>query len=207
MNQPLPADLKEAEQQILVGIEASVMSRSASRWTVNLKFEGLKVLSLSINLSRNLLSKNLRHIIAFPDAGATALAKRDYEVMKNNIKSFKDVINNDNIDIPDVLLAIQPQPSDYELFESMASNYSGQIIIVNGRLEDAAVGIGRVARERRKSFIDSWMNCYWLEPLKEGALLHQYPKGWMLYKYTPKGYLFCNEFQNKPTQEEMIDYL
>ena len=53
--------------------------------------------------------------------------------------------------------------------------------MLNGRLEDAAVGIGSVARERRKGFVASWQQAYWLQPLEGGALMRCFPDDWRLY--------------------------
>ena len=52
--------------------------------------------------------------------------------------------------------------------------------MVNGKLDDASVGIGSVARERRKAFISKWDNIYWLEPLEKGALMHSHGDNWNL---------------------------
>ena len=60
--------------------------------------------------------------------------------------------------------------------------------MLNGRLEDAAVGIGSVARERRKGFVASWQQAYWLQPLEGGALMRCFPDDWRLYRQDPDGY-------------------
>ena len=69
-----------------------------------------------------------------------------------------------------ILVAVSPQHYDYEEFEALCKNVNCKVIMINGKLDDAAVGIGSVARERRKAFVSKWVNIYWLEPLVNGAL-------------------------------------
>jgi hypothetical protein len=38
------------------------------------------------------------------------------------------------------------------------------VVLLNGRLEDAAVGVGTVGRERRKGFLGEWQSAYALIP-------------------------------------------
>ena len=64
--------------------------------------------------------------------------------------------------------------------------------MLNGRLEDAAVGIGSVARERRKGFCGIWQQAYWLQPLEGGALLRSYPDDWHLFRQDSDGYRLIN---------------
>ncbi len=204
----LPADLRDAENKVLRTIPLCLNSKESSRWSVNLKFEGLKILQVVIRLSASLNDISISHAIAFPDAGATALAKRDYPAMKDKIYSFKDFSTQiNNVDPPSLLIAVQPQPSDYDEFEKMTLSFSENILMINGRLEDPLVGIGSVARSRRKSFISSWLNSYWLEPLKNGALQHEYPEKWNLYSYSSSGYSFQECFNEKPSADDLMDKL
>jgi hypothetical protein len=43
------------------------------------------------------------------------------------------------------------------------------VVTLNGRLEDAAVGIGSVARERRRGFGAQWQAAYELRPFADSA--------------------------------------
>ena len=70
--------------------------------------------------------------------------------------------------------------------------------MLNGRLEDAAVGIGSVARERRKGFVASWQQAYWLQPLEGGALMRCFPDDWRLYRQDPDGYRQLEVLPERP---------
>mgnify|MGYP003327609913 CR=1 FL=1 len=70
----------------------------------------------------------------------------------------------------------------------------------NGKLEDTAVGIGSVGRDRRSNFIKSWKTAYYLEPINQGALLFDYDNNWQLFSYSELGYVFVKSFEQKPDE-------
>ncbi len=206
--QGLPKDLDEAKKMLFLSSKNSLQSSSNKRWEVNLKFEGLKISSLINTLSKELVNSNYNHILSYPDMGATALSKRDYPEMKDLTYTFKELSKAlPNEKLPKILIAVNPQPFDYEEFEELVTNFEGTVLMVNGRLEDTIVGVGSVARERRKRFTNSWKNSFWLEPLKDGALMHAYPDEWSLFKNTQLGYKFISSFSSKPNSEEVFESL
>ena len=97
-----------------------------------------------------------------------------------------------------LLLAVNPSPADYEEFQALCENHAGAILMLNGRLEDAAVGIGSVARERRKGFVASWQQAYWLQPLEGGALMRCFPDDWRLYRQDPDGFRQLDVLSERP---------
>ncbi|WP_320674677.1 DUF1995 family protein [Prochlorococcus sp. MIT 1341] len=206
MHEVLPKDLREAEFRLFKSSIASLGKNPLGRWIVTLKFEGLKLLPLVIRYSRELLKSHKNHYLAFPDAGATALAKREYPEMSEKIFSFNEVKTKQLVQ-PNILLAVMPTPPDFEIFEDIANKYSGPIVMINGNLEDSVVGIGSVARDRRKRFLSSWNVSYWLEPLKAGALMKAFPSDWILFQLTDQGYSYKSKFTDKPTSEEIYELL
>ena len=79
------------------------------------------------------------------------------------------------------------------------------MIMINGKLDDSAVGIGSVARERRKNFISKWQNIYWLEPITKGVLFHCYPEDWKLFRLDNDGYRFFKKFDKKPSSDDLFE--
>ena len=75
--------------------------------------------------------------------------------------------------------------------------------MLNGKLEDSAIGIGSVGRDRRRKFISSWNNIFWLEPLKSGALMRLYPYNWTLFKMNNSYYTYHKDYSNKPDPESI----
>ncbi|WP_320676835.1 DUF1995 family protein [Prochlorococcus sp. MIT 1300] len=200
--------MKTAELSLHESMLLSIRAQERGRWTINLKFEGLKLMPIVFRMHKTLLAEKIQSLLCWPDAGATALAKHSEPEFKQSIVSFSDVIKNkDNITNNKILIAVSPQPHDYEEFEQISNTYSDTIVILNGKLEDAAVGIGSVARQRRRAFLSQWRDSYWLEPLENGALMHIYPNQWSLFKSGPNGYSFLSNFDNKPTPEIVFENL
>ena len=150
----LPADLLAAEEAMLQAALAAVGSGDGQRWAASLRFEGLRLLPVAVRLARALIAAGQDLLMVWPDAGAAALARRDAEDLKEVILDFNQLKRAES-DVPDtrLLLAVNPSPADYEEFQALCENHAGVVLMLNGRLEDAAVGIGSVARERRKG---SW---------------------------------------------------
>ena len=110
------------------------------------------------------------------------------------------IINN----IDSVIISILPQPYDFDSFEPMSDNYQGTHYSLNPKFEDANIGIGSVIRERRKNFVKTWKNIYFLQPLNKAALMHIYPYNWLLFKEENKKYFFKKEFEIKPDNESIF---
>ena len=73
----LPADLAAAEAELLTALESALASQSKGRWTLDLRFEGLRLAPVALRLQRQLDQPERCCKLLFADAGATALAKRD----------------------------------------------------------------------------------------------------------------------------------
>ncbi|WP_320667717.1 DUF1995 family protein [Prochlorococcus sp. MIT 1307] len=208
MIQNLPGTLLEAEKQFYDSLFASLECNYSSRISIDLKLEGLRLMPVAFRLFKKLNTANIKPFLLWPDAGATALAKRDEPEISQYIKSFKEAFQKEFLDKSEkLLIAVSPQHYDYEEFEKLSNQYHGRIIMLNGKLDDAAIGIGSVARERRRLFISKWKNVYWLEPLSKGALMHVYPNTWNLYRQTSSGYLFKKSYDSKPNPDIIFESL
>ena len=206
MQQQLPENLQKAEEQLLLALNNASSSNISDRISINIKLEGLRILPVLLRLLRNIHKQNKPAILLWPDAGATALAKRDAPDLAQSIMSFSDLLRNKQINLEKSLIfAASPQPYDYEEFELICTQSNNQIIMINGKLDDSAVGIGSVARERRKNFISKWLNIYWLEPITKGALFHCYPEDWKLFRLDNDGYRFFKNFDKKPSSDEIFE--
>ncbi len=202
----LPADLREAESRLLKSIIESLQNEDFNRISINLKFEGLRIMPVVLRLSNELTTISRKNCLAWPDAGGTALAKREYPTCAGDIYSFRDLLSEDyNIKENTILIAVSPQPYDYEDFINLCDGYKGVIIMVNGRLVDSTVGIGSIGRDRNKSFLPSWHTAFSLEPLSEGALMREYPHDWSLFKLEQNGYRYVRDFRAKPNQETIME--
>ena len=205
-NKILPKDLYEAELLAYHSLIKSLEDSKNNRKSFNYKFEGIKIMPLALRLISKFIEANISTIFIWPDTGSTALAKNQITVNYQNLFSYKEFQSNNLSKVSDCLLvAITPKYFDYELFEQISLEYKGPILSINPKLEEPNVGIGSVARKRRKEFISSWENTFWIEPLEKGALMRIYPQDWTFFKYYTEGYRYQNSFSRKPTSEEIFE--
>lgn len=200
----LPPDLRSAETEALGAIQAALAGGAKGLWTVEMRFEGLRLLPVALRLQSALspILPGLR--LLCPDAGATALAQRDAPDFASSIASLRDQMRLQQADggSEGVLVLVAPSPADYDEVEQVCALHRGAVLLLNGSLEDAAVGIGSVARERRKGFLAGWQSAYALIPTGEGALRRVCPDPWELYRCDPDGYRLVTRFDQKPDAEQ-----
>jgi hypothetical protein len=205
----LPADLRCAEAEALTAVQAALASQARGLWTVELRFEGLRILPVALRLLAALTPQRPEARLLFPDAGATALAKRDAPEQAAQLSGLGDLLRLQQADggSEGLVLLAAPTPADYEEVESLCAQHRGPLVMLNGRLEDAAIGIGTVARERRKGFLAEWQAAYALIPTAEGALRRVYPDEWQFYRLDPDGYRSVCSFDSRPDRERQLEAL
>ena len=208
MSAVLPADLSEAEQRTFVALSEVLGSKRRGRWQVTWKFEGLRLLGPSIRLSQALKDSGIGLLLAWPDAGAAALAKRDGPELADCCVDLNQLQRDPAWSgRGDLLLIVGAQPSDYETVEAICSQWFEPVVLLNSRLEDAAVGIGSVARQRRKGFMSTWQSAFHLEPFLQGALMQEHQQQWELFRMDPDGYRWVKQFDARPDQEKIDEAL
>ena len=186
----------------LVSVEQALSDRQQRRWTVTWRFEGLRLLQPALRLAKALEASGHEVLLGWPDAGSAALAQRESPELATHCLALKDLVLSDDPEIKGrLLLAIGPQPSDYEMVVQICNSWQGTVVLLNGKLEDAGVGIGSVARGRRKGFLSIWRSAFHIEPLAEWALLQTEQEMWHLFKADPDGYRFLGTMPSKPDAE------
>jgi len=86
----LPADLLSAETEAVVAVQAALGAEAKGRWSVDLRFEGLRLQPVALRLQAALQSEARPCQLLFADAGATALAKRDAPAVADYCHSIGD---------------------------------------------------------------------------------------------------------------------
>jgi len=209
-------------------MEAVVALRSAlerdrrGRWTVELRFEGLRLLPVVLRLAEALDAAGLPFRLLFPDAGAAALARRDGPGLASRIASFGDQLRQQAAatsadpgdasaasdaettadEAPPLLLLVGASQAEYDEVERLCQQHPAAVVLLNPGLEDAAVGIGSVARQRRRGFLAELQAAYALVPLAGSALRRAHPSDWELYRLDPDGYRLVSRFDHRPDGEE-----
>jgi Domain of unknown function (DUF1995) len=205
----LPADLRTAEAEALQATAAALAEGSRGLWTVEFRFEGLRIMPVALRLLMGLTPRAANLRLLFPDAGATALAKRDAPDLAGQISSLGDLQRLQQADggSDGTLILVAPTPADYDDVERVCAQHRGVAVMLNGRLEDAAIGIGTVARERRRGFLAGWRSAYALIPTADGALRLVHPGPWELYRRNADGYRPVTTFETRPDAEQQAEAL
>jgi hypothetical protein len=205
----LPADLRCAEAQALEALLAALPSRARGRWSVEWRFEGLRVLPVALRLATALQTAGQPVRMVFADAGGAALARRDAPELADQIADFRGQMRQAAEQVEGepafpLLLAVAPSAPDYADFEQLCDGHAGPVVMLNGSLEDAAVGIGSVARERRRGFLSQWQPAYGVQPLEGAALRFAFPGPWELYRQDPDGFRLAATFDQRPDLEMQL---
>jgi len=208
----LPHDLQTAEAEALASLRSALAASARGRWTLELRFEGLRLLPVVLRLTGELEAAGTEFRLLFPDAGAAALARRDGPELADRISTFSDHLRaqGDGDAAPagpggsgtEVLILVGASQAEYGIVESVCQTHTGPVVLVNPGLEDGAVGIGSVGRERRRGFLAQWEAAYALIPLSGSALRRAHPLDWELYRLDPDGYRLAANFDHRPDGEE-----
>lgn len=207
----LPPDLRAAEHQAFEAVLQALADQPRGRWSLDWRFEGLRLLAPVLRLSEALSASHPQLSLLFPDAGAAALARRDAPDQAARVADFRGHLRRQDAaqsgEVSPVLLAVAPNQADYEEFEHVCAAHRGAVLVINGSLEDAAVGIGSVARERRRGFLAQWQAAYYLQPLDGAALRRAFPGPWELYRQDADGFRLAASFDQKPDGEQQAEAL
>lgn len=201
----LPPDLQAAEAELLASLRSALGADSRGRWTVDLRFEGLRLLPVVARLGERLVALGLEPRLLFPDAGAAALARRDAAGLSERVASFGDQLRRQREQGAaghELLVLVAASQAEYEEVEQLCSAHSGAVVLINPTLEDAAVGIGSVARQRRRGLLAGLQTAYALIPQAGCALRRAHPGEWELYRLDPDGYRFRATFERRPDAEQ-----
>ena len=200
----LPKDLNTAIKDMENSVLKYLKNPISNKVTIEFRFEGIKFNNIGVCLFK-ILDKYNHVYLTFSDPGAVALAKRDFPDIKNNIFTFKSFSESIHINENEsLLISMLPQPYDFDSFEPMCDNFLGKHISLNPKFEDANIGIGTVIRERRKNFVKTWTNIYFIQPLNNGALMHISPNNWALFKEIDNKYYFVKDFDSRPDNETIF---
>jgi len=190
----LPPDLRSAEAETLTAVRSALAAEPRGRWTVEWRFEGLRLLAPALRLAGDLLTEEGRGgRLLFADEGAAALARRESEILAPRIASYGDERRRQGGGGGEgggdsggeggdegLLVLVAPSQAEYELVEALCGAHRGAVLLLNPNLEDAAVGIGSVARQRRKGSLATWQAAYALLPDAESTVRRAHPGEWEL---------------------------
>ncbi|MBD2343047.1 DUF1995 family protein [Anabaena subtropica] len=205
----LPNSLEDAIAQSREATKAA-LADGCNRIQVELLFPELKFMPVAEQFLPLLTEYESRLKIFFADAGAAALARRDWadapfqilDIGTGRIASIESKIQPED----EIFLFISPTSVEVPQLEKICEIIGDRpIIFLNPRLEDAGtVGIGYTARQTRQRFLSTIQSCYYLRPIDdETALFRSYPGEWEIWVENDGNWAKIADLPKKPSGDEI----
>jgi hypothetical protein len=205
----LPKTLEDAIAQSREAVKAA-LADGVTRIQVELLFPELKFMPVAEQFLPLFAEYQSRLKVFFADAGAAALARRDwvdvpfkiFDIGTGRAASLQTKIQPED----EIFLFIAPTSVEVPQLEKLCEEIGTRpVIFLNPRLEDAGtVGIGYAARQTRQRFISTIESCYYLRPVDdETALFRCYPGLWEIWVENNNEYQRIVELAKKPSGDEL----
>ncbi|MDJ0702731.1 MAG: DUF1995 family protein [Leptolyngbyaceae cyanobacterium MO_188.B28] len=201
----LPKSLEDAVEQAKGAVQAA-LNDGYTRLQVELVFPEIRVMPLAQQFYPVFQEMGLTFKVYFPDAGAAALARRDWGDLDFTVRGMGELKGQMEPDDQAYLL-VEPSAVEVEAVEKMC-NQAGErpVVLFTPKLEDIAiVGIGYAARKVRERFLKTLESCYYLRPIEGAAILRCYPEPWQVWRETEGGYDLLAEFPERPVGEVLAN--
>ena len=205
---------KTLEQAIAQAREATLaaIADGYSLLQVELLFPELKPMPVAEQFLPAFDSIGSKLKVFFPDAGAAALARRDWGDVPFKILDIgtgKVSVEQQIQPEDEAFLFIAPSAVEVAQVEKLCEAAGERpVVLLNPRLEDALnIGIGYAGRQLRDRFLNTVESCYHIRPLDGAALFRCYPSPWQVWLETGEDYRLITELPKKPVGEEIDQIL
>jgi len=198
----VPRSIEAAVEQAKEATRAAIQA-GLPRLVVDLNIPELKVMPIAEQFYLVLQELELPFKMFFPDAGAAALARRDWDnpaFSIRGINEFKGRLEPED----EAFLVVEPSAVEVNDVEALCNEATGKyVVMLNPKLEDVAIiGIGYAGRQLRERFLSTLEYVYYLQPLEGATLLRAYPGPWQVWGETADdNYELLGEFSSKPSGE------
>ncbi|MEM1251268.1 MAG: DUF1995 family protein [Cyanobacteria bacterium P01_H01_bin.21] len=197
----LPTSLEETIDQAIASTKAAIED-GITRLQVEMVIPELKQQPIAERFLTVFQDLGLQFKVYFPDAGAAALAKRDWGNPDFTIRGINEIQAAMTPD-DEAFLVVNPsavEVQDVEKFCNAAQDRP--IVLLNPQLEDVSiVGIGYAARQLRERFLSTLTSCYYYRPMPDAAVLHRHPQGWQIWQEVGDQYELKAELSERPSSE------
>jgi len=205
----LPKDLNEAIAQSRIAT-AAALSDGVTLLQVELVFPEIALQAQSIT-QQFLPEFEQIHSgvkVFFPDAGAAALARRDWGQTPfkiTDLGSSRTAVEDKIVPEDQLFLLVNPAAVEVAQVEKLYIAAGDRpVILLNPRLEDVAtIGIGYAGRQLRERFLNKIESCYYIRPLDSAALFRCYPQSWQVWLETNDEYELISETAQKPVGDDL----
>lgn len=148
--------------------------------------------------------------VFFPDAGAAALARRNWGEVPFKIAdlgSSRSPVESRIEPEDQFFLLVDASSVEIAQVEQLCKLAENRpVLLLIPRLEEAAgvVGIGLAGRQLRDRFLSTLFSGYYLRPLQGAALFRCYPQPWQVWLEAAEGeYKLISETTHKPVGDEL----
>ncbi|WP_066382081.1 MULTISPECIES: DUF1995 family protein [unclassified Anabaena] len=205
----LPNTLEDAIAQAREATKAA-LAEGYTRLQVELLFPELKFMPVATQFLPVFSEYESRLKVFFADAGASALARREWadvpykilDIGTGRIASIESKVQPED----EIFLFIAPTSVEVPQLEKICEIIGDRpLVMLNPRLEDAGtVGIGYAARQTRQRFISTLESCYYLRPVDdETAVFRCYPGLWEIWIENSGTWQKVAELPKKPSGDEI----
>lgn len=209
----LPNTLEDAIAQSRAAVQAA-LADGCTRIQVEFLFPELKFMPVAEQFLPLFTEYDSRLKIFFADAGAAALARRNWtdapfqilDIGTGRTASLQTKIQPED----EIFLFIAPTSVEVPQVEKLCQEIGDRpVVFLNPRLEDSGtVGIGYAARQTRLRFTNTIESCYYLRPIDEqSALSRCYPGQWEVWLETDGEYQRIAELPTKPSGDDLDQIL
>ncbi|WOB42281.1 DUF1995 family protein [Thermoleptolyngbya oregonensis NK1-22] len=199
----LPDSLDEAIAQAVQSTEAAIAD-GLTRLQVELLFPELPLMPVAQAFVAGFTERGSGLRVFFPDAGAAALARRDWGEVPYAVRGIEDVKTEIQ---PEETLILFIQPSSVEVgkVEALCQQAGDRpVVFFNPRLEDVAtIGIGYAGRQLRDRFLNQFLPCYSIRPLENAAVFRAYPALWQVWLEQDETYQLVAEEAQRPAGDAL----
>lgn len=202
----LPNDIDEALAQAIEAAKAALQD-GYNRIQIEIVIPEieLQAQSLAAQFIPALLEEGIQPKVFFPDTGAAALARRDWQdasfkVKVEDIGTSRSPVDSKISPEDEFFLLIALSSVEVAQAEKLC-NLAGDrpVVMLIPRLEDVSiVGIGYAARQLRERFLKTIESCYYIKSFGEAALYRCYPSPWQVWLEENGQYKLIAERPEKP---------
>ena len=198
----IPKTLPEATEQAKAATQAA-LSEGQTRLQVEMVIPELKQQPIAKQFLELFSGQQFK--VFFPDAGAAALARRDWRDPDFIIRGLGELATPVDPD-DDSYLIVNPSSVEVDAVESFCNEALDRpVVLLNPKLEDiATIGIGYAGRQLRERFLSRIETCYYLRPIDQAAIYRCYPGPWQIWKeIAPNEYELFKSLDSRPSGEEI----
>ncbi|EKV01909.1 protein of unknown function (DUF1995) [Leptolyngbya sp. PCC 7375] len=199
----LPSSLEETIEQAIASTKAAIED-GIIRLQVEMVIPELKQQPIAERFLTLFQDLGLQFKVYFPDAGAAALARRDWDNPDFTIRGINEIqaaITPDD----EAFLIVNPSAVEVQDVEKLCNEAQDRpVVLLNPQLEDVSiVGIGYAARQLRERFLSTLTSCYYYRPMTDSAVLRRHPQGWQVWQDVGNDYELKSELPERPSSEAL----